>query len=220
MRLWKIVLALSALVSFTTACYAGPIAFNVGITSQVTPGNPSPGPLNIFVDQQGDFQVSPGESVFLGGIQFDSILSPQASESYMTSTSFTVSVAVTDTASGQSGVLRIDAAGVDWWDLRNWDGLWRNSYHNLEIGDWWLHQPFLTSTTLGGHEYLLRVNTTQEGNSATFLLEVDPGAVPSQPPVAATPEPGTMLLAGFGLLPLGAWGIRRVKISVARSHSD
>ncbi len=205
MRVWLPIFSLLALFGAPSISFAGPIDFNLVITSESTPGVPSPGPLDIAVNQQGNLQLIPGGSMSLGAVHYGTLLSPQADTSYATNTQFSVFVKVTDTASGESDTLKVYGAAVDWWDLRDWDGRWSNTYHNLEIGDHWTNTPFTADTVLGGRDYVLTVTTDPAGSVAEFVLSVNPGS----DPVAATPEPAGFLLGAIALLPIGARALRR-----------
>jgi hypothetical protein len=205
MRMWRPIFTMFALFSSPAVSVAGPIDFNLVITSESTPGVPSPGPLDIAVNQQGNLQLMPGGSMSLGTVHYGSMMSPQAAASYTTDTQFSVFVKVTDTASGESDTLKVYGAAVDWWDLREWDGRWSNSYHNLEIGDHWTNTPLIVDTVLGGRDYILTVTTDRAGSVADFVLSVD--GAPGQ--VATTPEPASFLLGAIALLPIGAGALRR-----------
>jgi hypothetical protein len=203
MRVRFVALSLSIALAAPATAVAGPIAFNVSVATQQTPGDPSPGPLELAFDTQGNLQLAPGGSVELGFARFGFADGPQAAASYASGTQFGIFVTVTDAASGQSDTLRVYGAAGDQWDLREWDGRWTNPYHNIEIGDYWLRKPFFASATLGGHDYVLRVDTDESGTAADFALSVDPGTT------VANPEPASLLLGAMALLPLGLRALRQ-----------
>ncbi|WP_439628516.1 hypothetical protein [Gemmata sp.] len=206
-----LVCALLAMIGGPATAAAGPIAFSVSVATQQTPGAPSPGPLELAFDTQGNLQLAPGGSVELGFARFGLPGGPQAVAGYDSSTLFSVSVTVTDTASGRAGALRVDGQAVDRWDHREWDGRWTNPYHNIEVGDYWLREPFFARTNLGAHEYVLRVETTEDGAAAVFSLSVAPRVT------VANPEPASLLLGAIALLPLGLRALRQ-RLTKVRAH--
>ena len=205
MRVRFVVLSLVIGCGLPAPALAGPIAFNVSVATQQTPGTPPPGLLELAFDTQGNLQLAPGGSVELGFARFGLPGGPQALAGYASATLFRVEVSVTDAASGRSGTLRVDGQAVDRWDHREWDGRWTNPYHNIEVGEYWLREPFFAAATLGGHEYLLRVDTTEDGAAAVFSLTV------------SNPEPTSLLLGAIALVPLGLRALRQ-RLTRVRAH--
>lgn len=211
MKIPNAALATLALLTGPAVATAGPIDFNVAVTSsQQTVTPESPGPLNLVFDTQGNLQLPPGGSVELGYAHFLFPEGPQGSDTYTANTQFHVAVAVTDAASGQSDTLHVYGGAGDVWNLR-WDGQWTNPTHQIEIGNYWLHEPFLASTTLGGHTYVLRVDTIESGTLADFVLYVDPGAG------ITTPEPAGLVLGALALFPVGLRAARR-RLAKVNAH--
>lgn len=197
MRVRFVVLSLVVGCGFPAPATAGPIALNLSVAAHQTPGAPSPGVLELTFDTQGHLLLAPHTRHELGFARFGFPGGPQGLASYDASTLFHVEVRVTDAASGQTGTLRVDGQAVDRWDRREWDGRWTNPYHRIEVGDYWLREPFVTRTTLGGHEYTLRVDTTEDGAAAVFSLTV------------SNPEPASLLLGAIALLPLGLRALKQ-----------
>jgi hypothetical protein len=197
MRLHRAALAAIVLAVLPATAEAGPIEFSFTTASWIDPlqPGPSPGPLNISLDSGGNLALAPGDPPYvLGGVVFGPSPGPQGMEStggYLTGQSFHVAVTVTDAASGQSGTLNVGGAAQDGWAYRAWDGQWVQTDHYLSIWDGIIGQPYSTSEVIGGNRYTLTV--------APDPNEVDTGAIFSLSAAAATPEPGTLLLAATAL---------------------
>ncbi|MCE9562935.1 MAG: hypothetical protein K8U57_12900 [Planctomycetes bacterium] len=198
MRLRFSILTTFVLIGTPAISTAGPIDFNLEVTTTVTPGNPTPGAVDLTFNQHGNLSLPSGGNLEVGNIHYLFPEGPQdtSGTSYDATTTFSVKVKVTDTASGQNTTFQVDGAARDEWTKR-FDGSWINDYHNLEIGQFWLNMPFTQSATLDGKDYVLQVTTYEGGTLADFELYIDP------PHGITTPEPASALLGAIALLPIG-----------------
>ena len=122
--------------------------------------------------------------------------------SYEVRYGFTVEVAVTDVASGEQNTLAFDGWYVSHWTYldseRDNPEVWRWDYEYSGFGD-----PHNGRTLeLGGNLYTVRASGGGTGVMpfGELTVSIDP---------IATPEPGTLALAGLGLCGLGV--VRRLR---------
>lgn len=192
--------ALFALLVVPTAAVAGPVSVNVLLASQMVVPDPSPGPVTLPTVQPGNLVIDPGGEVLLGSVTLGPGNGPQEDTSYTATTPFSVFVKLTDTPSGDTATIRVDGRAMDVWTLENDGARWTNVFHGIHIGD--TADPFRTVATLGGNNYILRVDVKNGASQADFVLSA----------VAANaPEPGTLALAAIALVPVGLRAVRRRK---------
>ncbi|MFO0796018.1 MAG: PEP-CTERM sorting domain-containing protein [Gemmataceae bacterium] len=112
---------------------------------------------------------------------------------------FGVDVTVTDRASGQAGTATFGGVG------------WEQLTQDLDHIGWLLsrrsHAELRGETqlalTLGGTDYVVGLRAVDRDGIVDFFAEVRAGGV------TATPEPGTLALAGLGVAAIGLGGRRR-----------
>ncbi|MBN9517344.1 hypothetical protein J0H58_02315 [bacterium] len=179
---------------------AGEIPTPVVITTEQTPGNPSPGPLTFTFDSPGTLPLTPGVPTQIGTVTLGRGPGWNGTqEDYWAYTFGSVSVKVTDSASGWFGTLTIPVVGYDYWMYRAWDGrILENQY--LILGDAWGTNPASDSVVLKGWRYTLTAAPNDYRDTATFTLMTEP---------VHTPEPATLALGLIGAIPLGLRKMRR-----------
>jgi hypothetical protein len=124
--------------------------------------------------------------------------------SYKAEYSFAVRVTITDHASGESGTLSFPGWYSSMWSYpaseRDNPDRWRWDWEVSDFGDTWNSQGFV----LGRTAYTVRAFGGGQGQFPNGEMVVRTDSLP-----VATPEPGTLALAGFGLLPLAGTVARR-----------
>lgn len=196
------VLALSLSLTLATPAAAGPIDFSYRVYGEITgPGSVlDPGPVTFSLDPGGNISwQGRGGSLELGSVRFGSAPGPQAADSYTAGTNFRVSAVVTDQMTGQSVALSLPGGAVDEWTFRSWDGRWANSFHRLDLGDWYPGGVSETSAVIGHARYTLAVHPQDDGQAGVYTLTA----------TVTNPEPGTLALGLIALAPLGLRAVRR-----------
>jgi hypothetical protein len=197
-------LVLFALLALPTVASAGPIDISYRAHWNVLagPGQHDPGPLEFSLDAGGNVSwTEQSGSLALGSVRFGHSPGPQNADSYTAHTSFEVTVVVTDQLTGESVDLILPGAALDMWDYREWDGLWRNSDHRLELGDSFSGNSARVSAEIGHTRFTLDVQAEDDHQTGAYTLTA----------TAHNPEPGTLALAALGLAPLALRAVRRAK---------
>ncbi|VTU01952.1 : VPEP [Gemmataceae bacterium] len=124
--------------------------------------------------------------------------------SYEAEYAFDINVRLTDAASGQSAVLTFAGGYSSMWSYQPGDdpNTWRWDYESSMFGDFWDGREVVLGTT----RYVVRAYGGGGGQFPFGDMDVRAEFVPT----AATPEPGTLALAGIGL-GAGLLRVRRLK---------
>jgi hypothetical protein len=191
-------IALTFILISATPAIAGTIPTPVVISTEQTPGNPSPGALTLTFDPSGTLQLTPGVPLPIGTATLGRGPGWNGTqEDYWATTEGSVTVKVTDSASGWIGTLKIPVVAYDEWNYRAWDGrISENQY--LILGDAWGNNPASATVILKGWRYTLTATPNDYRDTATFTLMTEP---------IHTPEPATVVLCLAGL-PLGLRVVR------------
>lgn len=202
-HLQRLALVAFALLARPAVAPAGPITFDYTTTSSTSPWNGSynPGDLTFALAPDGTGPIpaiGPG-AIQLGSVQFGPPGLPDPPQTISGGHTFSVSVTVTDHLSGQTGTLALTGGALDEWFLREWDGRFTNDFHRIMFDGLPLDNEVASTRLMIGHsEYALSAHMASDDQSATFELSA-----------VASPEPGTLVLAVFGLAPL--LGVRRLR---------
>lgn len=202
MRELRVFLSAVGLLVLPAAAAAGPIWFSVRTESSATPdANGGAGNLTITSGQQGRIGLDPG--VNSSADIADLTLSPRApahpdwefgeSHTFAGDTRYSISIELTDEASGESGTVHVTgSAHSDW--------LWRYDGRVTPDIAWLGYDvPQHQTLTLGANRYT--VTTTDDssplGDDAHGSISL------SVTSLNATPEPGSLALGGLGLAVAG-----------------
>jgi hypothetical protein len=204
----KILFVLLALLALPAAASAGPIEFdystgNIKIYSDapelamtLQPYQP-PGPVYTFDSAVGQPVTLPAVSAVPQVLPAPAArdIHPDGTTHWNNEGFFGVDVSLTDVASGESATLHFGGAA--------------HMYNNYSTTGGWTGITYfwfqdVKSVTLGGNDYTIwGANMFSEGPASVNIWVGD------NPPLHATPEPGTLALAALGLAPLGLRRLRR-----------
>lgn len=191
---------------------AGPVPVSVRAWVTPKPGQtPFDPPPDGFAPDMA-FDLSPGADVTLGSfgpselwVAPDPVYDPNQSKAGFRQYLFTYNAEVTDGASGQSKVFTVDGAAEANW-IQRYDGLVLPGMMAVTFAapaDGW--------TTVGANRYRLTVTEQGEGN----WMGADVSLMTALPEV---PEPGTLLLAGVGLVAAWAWRKKQRRAVLTSGH--
>jgi hypothetical protein len=200
MQIRQAALALFGVFGMSAVASAGVIPTPVVISTEQTPGVPSPGTVTMTFDSSGTLWLTPGVPLQIGTLQLGPAPRPvdDSVDSITAFTNASVAVKVTDSASGWMGTLKMDITAVNWWTLRTWDGEWiENQFLDLGVA---IGNPASTSVVLKGWQYTLTATPDVLDASATFTLTTAP---------IHTPEPSTLALGLLAAIPAGLRALRR-----------
>lgn len=209
MKVLRAACTLISLLGAPAVVAAGPIEFQLtpGTVTNYTPWAPALGMTLVPAVPPGTpstFDMATGQPTSLPAVNYEpwQIPAPAARDIHPDGTThwnndgyFGVDVWLTDVASGQSADLQFGGRAHmynTYSTAAGWGGV---TYF------WFLDSA---SVTLGGNQYTVWGVNHYDGGSATLDVWVGPN-----PPVHDSPEPGTLALAGLGLLPFGLRAIRR-----------
>lgn len=208
MHLRRIALVLTILSAFPGGASAGLIEFTLSTDNITTsPGAPALGmTLTPFQSPGSVFTFDPasGLPVTLPAVSANPVLiptpaprdiHPDGTTHWNNDGYFGVDVSLTDLASGQTAVVRLNGRA--------------HMYNNYSVSDGWSGTTYfwfqdVSYFTLGGNNYTVwGANQYSEGPARVNVW------VGSDAPVHATPEPTTLALAALGFIPLAFRRLRR-----------
>jgi hypothetical protein len=200
----RVAVVVLALVAVPGAAAAGPVAFRLSGEVDVQPGSPAAAASLLVTAPTGDILFDPNAPTRVGVVTVAPPVLPsdpanapdQGGGTYYDSAYLRLGLHVTDVASGEQAEVWLPGrAHVEWWygGGNEWNGsgyIWFDTHPQ--------------SITLGGQLYTIWSPEIVQGADVSVNVWVGPDA-----PVNPFPEPGTLVLAGVGLAPLGLRFVRR-----------